>query len=156
MAERRTYTEEQRAEALTRYVQDGLGAASRALSIPQGTIAAWAARTPGMQTMAAEKRDQTAAAIEARRQAWETRRADLQEQFAAFADTMLAAAFDHAEADRVRDAKDAVTAAAIAVDKANLLAGGNTSRVAVEVESHEAVKAAKARVMELMPNRLAG
>lgn len=155
MAEKRTYTEEQRAEALTLYVREGVGAASRTLGIPQGTIASWAARTPSVHTATAQKRASTAAMLEERRQAWETRRLDLQEQFAAAADVALAGFFDSFEAGAFRDAKDAMTSAAIATDKANLLAGGSTSRVAIEVESHEAVKQAKARVMELMPNRLA-
>jgi transposase-like protein len=155
MADKRTYSEEIRAEAISRYVNDGVGAASKALEIPQGTIAAWAARTPGVHKATAEKRGMNAALLEERRQTWEARRLDLQEQFAGLADTMLAAAFDLAEDERWRDAKDAITSAAIATDKANLLAGGNTSRVAIEVESHEAVKHAKARVMELMPNRQA-
>jgi transposase-like protein len=154
VGEHRTYTQEQRAEALALYVSDGLGAASRTLNIPQGTIASWAHRTPGIQTLAAEKREQTAAMLEERALHWQARRADLAEQFGAIADTMLAAAFDYSEAGRPRDVKDSVMAAAIAVDKAQLLTGGATSRTDHEISvgaRQELLAEGRARVMELMP-----
>lgn len=154
MANGRTYTEEQRAEALGLYVREGVGAASRTTGIPQGTIASWAHRTPGMQTMAAEKRAQTAAALEERALQWQARKANLADQFAAIADTMLAAAFDHSENGNPRDVKDAVMAAAIAVDKAQLLTGGATSRNDTEITvgvRQEMLAEGRARVMELMP-----
>lgn len=50
---RRVYTEEQKAEALRIYENEGPSEAARQTGIPKGTIAAWGKRT-GVQTYAAQ------------------------------------------------------------------------------------------------------
>lgn len=61
MGERRTYTPEQREEALYLYVQVGPAEAARRTGIPAKTIASWAGRS-GMQSDAPEKTEAAVAA----------------------------------------------------------------------------------------------
>lgn len=61
---RRTYTDQQRADALELYLQHGLAEAARLYSVPRGTLSSWAVRA-GVQTdaaVAAAQREQTDAA----------------------------------------------------------------------------------------------
>lgn len=129
MANGHTWTDEQKADALARYVVEGLSAAARATGIPSGTIASWASRTPGMQTLASENRERMAAALEACELKWQSHKVELVQQFAGLADAALAMAHDNVESGNVRNVKDAITSAAIAVDKAQLLSGGATGRI---------------------------
>lgn len=142
----RTYTGEQRHTALAVYAEHGAAEAARQTGIPRGTISAWASRQhpadPG-DTAAMERRAQLADAHEVQRLTLTQRRALL-------ADLLLA------EAERcVRDArrpymvhswKDGqivtgtlpkppalerqrlISAAGDAVERAQLLTGGATSR----------------------------
>lgn len=125
------YSDEQRAEALGRYVQEGVAATSKALEIPAGTIASWAHRS-GMQTVHTQNLESIRAMTEARRTRWDERRANLLDQFGGIAEAAAESVFDLLEDGNTHDAKEAVTVAAIATDKAQLLAGGPTIRIEVD------------------------
>lgn len=61
---RRSYTDQQRADALELYVEHGLAEAARLSAVPRGTLSSWAVRA-GLQTdaaAAAAQREQTEAA----------------------------------------------------------------------------------------------
>lgn len=116
------WTDEQRAEAL-QLVRDGVSVRDieARTGIAKSVVARWA-RDAGIDSPRAE---QTAAATEATKLAWAQRRATLVDRFGEVAEKLL----DRIEDDeQARDAKDLMTAAAIAVDKAQLLSGGATSR----------------------------
>lgn len=150
MTERTAYTEEQRATALTRYVQEGAAATSKALGIPAGTIASWAHRA-GVATMQRKNTDAIRQASEQRLIGWEDRRSRLLEQWGGIAEVATESVFDLLEEGDTRAAKDVATVAAIATDKANLLAGGTTSRVAIDVSSHQLAEQGRGRLLELHP-----
>ncbi len=129
MAEKRTYTDEERADALARYVSDGLAAAAKATGIPSGTIASWATRTDGVRSLAHENKERMRAALEASDLRWQAHKVDLVKQFAGMVEVAIAMAHDSAEDGNVRDMQGALTSAAIATDKAQLLSGGATGRI---------------------------
>ena len=156
---RTMWTEEQRASALTIYVQQGAAAASRLTGIPSGTIKSWANRTPGLQPLREEtRRDLTQAAVEERtRQAslsWAERKVGLIDQLGGIAEALLDCAADMIEDERPREAKEALVGAAIAIDKCQLLSGGATGRQEVEVPQlirDQLLEAGRERVLELLP-----
>ncbi len=125
---RRTYTPEQKQEALALYLEHGPAETSRRTGIRAGTIRQWA-RRGGVTSPRAER---AVAGAEAARKSWAQRRA-----------TVCLAAGEAAEEliGKVRESPDARKAAdwarafAIATDKAQLLDGGATGRV--EVSSAE-------------------
>lgn len=73
MAKRRTYTDEQKAEALATYRLHGPSIAEKLHDIPRKTIASWASRT-GVQTI---RTGRTRAAVEARTVDLKARRQEL-------------------------------------------------------------------------------
>lgn len=90
------------------------------LGVALGTLSKWASEA-GIESPRAE---QTAAAAEATRVAWHQRRAGLVDRFGDVAELLLG----RIETDDTADARNLMTAAGIAVDKAQLLSGGVTSR----------------------------
>lgn len=112
MAITQKYTDDQRAHALRLYTEHGPTHAAQQTGIATATIFRWVRaadlRPPGKQTSA-----------------WAERRAAIADQFGEVAELMLARA-DAATASR--DARQYLVAAAIAVDKAQLLSGGPTVR----------------------------
>lgn len=116
------FTDEQRKQALE-LVREGVGyrEITRRTGVSRSTISTWA-REAGIDT---EKADQVAAAAEANRVGWHKRRGELIDRFGDLAELML----ERTEAcNESADAKNLITAAAIAVDKAQLLSGSATSR----------------------------
>lgn len=116
------FTDAQHDQALT-LVREGVGyrEITRRTGVARSTISTWA-RAAGIDT---EKADQVAAAAEANRVGWHKRRGELIDRFGDLAELML----ERTEAcNESADAKNLITAAAIAVDKAQLLSGGATSR----------------------------
>lgn len=115
------YSDEIRAEVLAA-VQAGTSyrQITADLGVPQGTIAMWV-RKAGIVVAGAA---QVEAATNARRIAWQQRRATLVDRLGEVAAVLL----DKAEAAEARDAQAFMTAVAIGVDKAQLLSGGVTSR----------------------------
>jgi hypothetical protein len=61
---------------------------------------------------------------------------------------------DCIDAEKGRDAKDYATTMAILVDKAQLLSGGATQRTSLDTA--QLIEQAKARVIELVPQRRTG
>lgn len=118
------YTPEQKAEALRLYAEHGAGETHRLTGIPKGTLTSWAGRN-GVQSHAAAK---TAIATEASKIKWAERRQTLADQLGdAVADFVAAARKAAADGDG-RNTQALMTAAAISVDKAQLVSGGATSR----------------------------
>lgn len=124
------HTDEQRAEALALYAEHGLAEAHRRTSIAKGTISSWARRT-GVQTSAPGNMRE---ANEAAAMAWEQRRLALKDKLGQAVEEFVEAARRVARgAGSAKDAQALMTAAAIGVDKAQLLAGGATARTEVDV-----------------------
>jgi transposase-like protein len=124
----RTYSPEQREEALALYVEHGPAAAASRLGIPASTVRSWAKRA-GKQSPRA---DRAVAGAEAARRTWAQRRADVALESGEAASELIERIRGTSKA---REAADWSRAFAIAVDKAQLLDGGATGRV--EVSSHE-------------------
>lgn len=124
---RRRYTEADRAAALELYVAEGPTAVQERFGVPKGTVVGWA-RAAGVETEVGER---TRASIEVQRVAWEERRVRLAHEMGAVAELALRRArgeLTGTAAASARAAKDAATAMAILVDKAQLLTGGATGR----------------------------
>jgi len=106
---RRRYSDEERATALAALAANGgnVGGTSRQLGIPEATLRAWATgeRHPEASQMCGDKK------------------ASLADQFEALAVKLLGVADEKAAA---LNARDAVVAAAVAVDKMRLLRGEAT------------------------------
>lgn len=129
MTERRTYTEQERQAAMEAYGEVGPAEAARRTGIPAPTIRKWAERA-GVTGDDPRTRPMTQAA----QVAWEIRRKTLANDFGQVAAELLQHVRTAAsEPNRSRDAQALMTAAAIGVDKAQLLAGGATSRVEHDV-----------------------
>lgn len=130
---RRTYTQAERAHALELYVEHGPAEASRRSGIPSGTIRQWALREGLVKARAEGVR----ANVDAMRLTWAQRRGEICVRAGEVAANLLERA-DGSE--RSRDASDFMRGFAVAVDKAQLLDGAPTERVASQVERVEKVK----------------
>jgi hypothetical protein len=123
VSELRTYTAEEREAALAVYAEEGAGEASRQTGIPRGTISCWAFKA-GIKPVDPAKN----AALLAQRQAelaqW---RQDIADKLYVAAERFVRET-EEAEATTT-DKKNLITAAAIAIDKAQLLTGAATGRV---------------------------
>jgi transcriptional regulator with XRE-family HTH domain len=117
-----TWTPEQQAEALD-LIRDGLSyrKVSDRTGVAISTLSKWANEAGITSPRAA----QVAAATDATKVAWAQRRTALVDRFGEVAAQLLDRVVDDSDAS---DAKNLMTAAAIAVDKAQLLSGGVTSR----------------------------
>lgn len=123
---RRTYTPEQKAEALALYAEIGGAEAARRTGISKGTLQSWAHRA-GVHSVATER---TEAAVKAMQAQWAERRAVMIDEIGAVAHMALMRAEQciTRENPSGRDAKDFATTMAILIDKAQLLTGDATSR----------------------------
>jgi transposase-like protein len=121
---KRSYTPEQRTQALELYRTDGPRAAAATTGIPPGTISAWATRA-GLQTDCVEN---AAVRVQAAQLKWEERRLDLANGIGELAAVARDRALEEARNGKPRDAQALATTMAIAVDKAQLLTGAATSR----------------------------
>lgn len=114
----RTYTDEEKQEALELYRQDGPAAASRKTGIKSATIRSWAHRNGEAGSEGAE---QTRAATETARLGWAQRRAELTDETGAVA----AAILDRIKVSkRSSDARALAQAFSVLIDRAQLLDGG--------------------------------
>lgn len=127
---RSKWSDEQREKALELCREHGPRHAARETGIPFGTISGWA-KDAGVASDATR----TQAATEVRQARWAERRAGLTDLLGQAAQELVEKA---RKSEDLRAAKDAMLAAAIAVDKAQLLSGGVTSR-------HEQLDAEKRR-----------
>ena len=125
---RRTYTPEQKAEALGLYVEHGPAEAERRCGIPSTTIRKWAQRAGKTSPRA----DHARAATEAAQKSWAQRKSEVAllagEEAEAIVRRMLTTTGAQQKAYLAR-------AFALVVDKTQLLEGGATGRV--EVSSAE-------------------
>lgn len=119
---RRTYTPEQRTEALALYLDHGPAEASRRCGVPAGTIRQWALRAGKKSPRAAR----AVAGAEAARLTWAARKAEVALRSGEAAAEFLERAVGTPKA---REGSDWMRAYALAVDKAQLLDGGATGRV---------------------------
>lgn len=126
----RKWTQEQRETALAIYREHGPRAAAERTAIPLSTIGTWA-RAAGLSF----NPERTENANRAKALRWEERRRDLTDALGDAAAQLLTKAL---AADDGRAAQAFMTAAAIGVDKAQLLSGGVTTR-------HEVLDAEKRR-----------
>ena len=124
MPGKRSYTAQQKAEALELYRTDGPTAVEHDLGIPKGTATRWA-QAAGVTTVSTEN---TRVRVEAARVKWEERRVALAHESGSVADLALSVARQNLAAGKARDAQSAATTYAILVDKAQLLTGAATSR----------------------------
>lgn len=125
MARGTTWTNDQRDAALDIYTHSGPRAASRATGVPATTISRWAQQA-GIASRATEK---TQARDDGRRRAWVERRGEIIDQLGDLVDALIRKTAEKVEAGDLKEARYGALAAAIAVDKAQLLSGGATERV---------------------------
>lgn len=118
----RTYTPEQREEALRLYLEVGAAEAARRLEIPAATVRKWAQRAG----LTAARREHAQAAIESARLTWAQRRGEIVVRFGEAADGFLTKA---RKTKSARNARDLMAAADMAVKNAQLLSDGATGRV---------------------------
>lgn len=132
MGTRRTYTPEQRREALELYREHGPAEAARRCGIASGTIRQWALKSG----LTSERAKTARANVEALRLTWAQRRGEICVRAGEVASNMLEEA---AAAGNSRKARDFMGAFEIGVRTAQLLDGAPTERVASEVELREQV-----------------
>lgn len=140
MTERRRWSDDIKRRALELYVEFGPADAARLLAsdghhVPAKTIAYWA-RQAGIQSDGAQK---TAAATAAAHARFELRRAGFADRMGNLIDGLLDTAEQSLAAGDLQSVKVAAVAAAVFVDKAQLLSGGATART--EAASEERVNA---------------
>ena len=128
---RRTFTPEQKAEALELFALHGKSEAARITGISAGTIGAWASRA-GVATVAADvTRAATAVSAERRRFAAEEFRTRMVEQLATIAETAAAKELEVLRKDKPSLDK-IVGARTRAIHDLQLLTGQSTANVNVE------------------------
>jgi hypothetical protein len=143
---RRSYTDEQRSDALKLYQAVGPAEAGRRLGIPSTTVRQWAKRAGASSPRAEHVR----AAVEGAKLTWEQRRAELTDKLGEAAEEFLAKARDANPSNAAFFAR----ALDVVLKNANLLSGDPTERVAVsdlerEIQRElEALAAARARNAE--------
>ena len=144
---RRSYSDEQKAEALALYAEVGAAEAARRTGIKRGTLVSWASRAGVATDAAANLRAATEVAIERRRYVAAEFRSQMLDSLAEIA-TKAAAA----ELDRIAGSKaslhEIVGARTRAIHDLQLLSGDATSRTE-SVERTPEVDAELAKVIEL-------
>jgi transposase-like protein len=144
---RRTYSDAEKAQALDLYQTDGPTVAAERTGIPRGTILSWSHRA-GMQSACNEN---NAKAVEAARLTWEARRLEMVHRMGEVAADALELAAKMLDGESTSKAKDCATTMAILVDKAQLLAGGATSRNYNVTRDH-VLEEARTKALTLVPN----
>src|SRR4051812_34910832 len=112
----RTYTDDQRAQALEMFRIEGPHAVERTLGIPASTIRGWA-RKAGVETEVVVR---SAAGAEANRQRWALRRAEMVAEIGEAAQLALTKAKKALHDGQARPAQSFATTMAILIDKAQL------------------------------------
>ena len=118
----RTYTPEQKEQALALYREHGPGEASSRTGIPGATIRSWARRSG----LTSPRADRAAAGAEAARLTWAQRRAEVALRSGEAAAEFIERAV---RTEKAREGSDWMRAYALAVDKAQLLDGAATGRI---------------------------
>lgn len=118
------YSDQQKTEAVELYVSVGPSEAERICGVPKNTICAWARKAGAKTTIS-----KTAAGRAAQRVKWEDRRDGMAHDLGRVAAKALAMAEAAIDAEDGKLTQTAITSAAIAIDKAQLLTGGATNRV---------------------------
>ena len=147
MADRRkTYTEEQKREALTLYETHGPTAAAEQTGIPKGTIASWAMRE-GLQT---DRTPKTAAATEAAAVDAASIRQGVASKSISAADKAVSAILDRLDTEaHEMPIKDLATVLGILTDKHAVIV-----RMDAGTESHNAVEAWLDHILGPSPGRI--
>jgi transposase-like protein len=127
---RRTYTDEQRKEALELYVEHGPTEASDRTGVPAPTISSWARRC-GKTTARSEAAQ---AAVDAAKATWAQRKARVATDAGEAAENFVQRAVG---SNRSRDVRNLMGAAEAAIRVAQLLDGGATGRL--ELSEEEAI-----------------
>lgn len=123
---KRSYTDEQRREAIQLYAEAGPCEVERALGIPKGTVTKWA-QAAGVRT---EHSERTAEATAQHQQSWAERRARVADAMGEVAELAVGRARRELNGGSARNARDCAATAAVMADKAQLLSGGVTTRTA--------------------------
>lgn len=148
---RPTYTDQTRQHAIALAVEHGPAEAARQLAaqgihVKATTLRSWCSRA-GIATVATER---TAAAVAANKARWDERRSSMVDEIGEVAQMALDHTRQALTAGDGRTAKDAATTMAILVDKAQLLSGGVTGRVATNAERAAAVAEGRERGLRLV------
>jgi transposase-like protein len=121
---RTTYTAEQKTQALAAYAEVGPAEAARRTGIPSPTIRKWAQRAGVTGDDPRTRLATLAAGV-----SWEKRKTELADLTGAAAHVVLAHMVAAAERGDGQTARGLAVAYGVTVDKAQLLAGGATSRI---------------------------
>lgn len=140
------HTPEELDRALAIYREHGAAEASRQSGIKETTIRSAASR----KGIAAQRNDNTKAAVEASRLQWEERRTALVHKIGEAAEKALEHVNAELDDGKLRNAKDAATTMAILVDKAQVLSGGATARFGTDTQRAEVVSEAREKALRLV------
>lgn len=140
------YTESFKERAVELAVEHGPAEASRMVGVKAGTVRAWCSRA-GVVTVATER---TAAATTRAHQRWEERRAVLTHRIGEVAELALDVTERALQKGETRKASDASATVARLVDKAQLLSGGNTSRIGTDTERDAVLEDAREKALHLV------
>jgi hypothetical protein len=122
----RRWSDAQRSTALDVFAREGCAAARAATGVPEGTIRSWAKREGDRAGSQLDRRN--AVEVMPRSAPWRERRDPLVRDLGELVSETLSAVRDAVQAGRLRDARDGMVAAGIAIDKCELLSGFATSR----------------------------
>lgn len=137
------WSEDVKEQALVRYTEVGPTAASRELGPDKSTITKWA-RAAGLPPFTSERTDAATRAASAK---WEHRRAALANDFGDASCEALAASRAAIAEGRAGDARGYMITSAVAVDKADVLAGITANPVVGIVVDVSAAAADLARML---------
>lgn len=130
------YTDQQRTDATALATEVGVSEAARRVGVDKATISRWC-KAAGVATLHTES---TAAAVDAKRLAWEERRTDLAHEQGRIAAKALELTEQCLDRRKFSDARAAATTMAILTDKAQLLTGAATSRSEHSVSPERALE----------------
>lgn len=152
------YTDDQKAQAVATYVETGnLHEGARSCGAAPNTVKTWAINAGhDPSQIGAHAAAKTAAANEATRRRWETLRTTMADRSGDLAAKLLELLDEHVTdlvPETAADAKNLATAAAILIDKAQLLDGHATSRTEATINDQRSViEDARDRSLHLVSN----
>ena len=140
------YGDDRRSEALRLYVEHGAAEASQRTNVAAATVRKWASRAG----LARDRGQDTAAACEANRMNWQSRRLELAARTGALAAAALERVRVELAGGEARSAKDYAVTFGVLVDKASVRATGCPDEAGPFFSREEQLEHARARARGLV------